>query len=94
MEIKHIDNGKNGKFFIEIDQKEEAEMTYKYIDDNTIDIDHTEVKEALKGQGMGYKLIDEAVSFMRKNNLKAAPTCSYAKAILEKKKDEYQDVIK
>ena len=94
MEIKQKDNGKNGKFFIEIENKQEAEMTYEYLDKNTINIDHTEVKEALKGQGVGYKLIEEAVNFMRKNNLKATATCSYAKGIFDKKKDEYQDVIK
>jgi hypothetical protein len=93
MEIKHRDNGKYGKFFIEIDNKEEAEMTYTYIDKNTININHTEVKETLKGQGIGYKLINEAVAFMRKNNLKASPTCSYVKAVFEKKLADFEDVI-
>ncbi|MEO8934932.1 MAG: GNAT family N-acetyltransferase [Xanthomarina sp.] len=93
MDIKHEDNGESGKFFIEIDNKQEAEMTYEYIDQYTINIDHTEVKEALKGQGIGSKLIEAAVKFMRKNNLKAVATCSYAITILEKKKEEYKDVI-
>ena len=94
MEITHEDDGKNGKFFIEIDEKEMAVMTYFYSDEHTINIDHTEVNEALKGQGIGSKLIDEAVAFMRKEHLKVIPTCSYAKAVLEKKRDEYQDVLK
>ncbi|WP_417854726.1 GNAT family N-acetyltransferase [Xanthomarina gelatinilytica] len=93
MNIQHEDNGTRGKFYIEIDNKQEAEMTYRYKNNNTIDIDHTEVKETLKGQGIGYKLIDAAVSFMRENNLKAAPSCSYAKAVFEKKQDQYKDVI-
>lgn len=94
MEIKHKDNGKNGKFFIEIDKQEMAVMTYFYIDKHTINIDHTEVNESLKGQGIGSKLIGEVVAFMRNNHLKVVPTCSYVKAVLEKKKAEYQDILK
>lgn len=94
MEIKHTDNAKNGSFYIEVDGQKEAELTYYYKDENTIDIDHTEVKESLQGKGIGYELIEEAVTFMRSKDLKVVPTCSYAKAIFEKKQAEYQDVIK
>ena len=94
MEIKHTDNGKEGSFYVELDGKKEAEMTYFYKNKDTIDIDHTEVKESLKGQGVGYKLIEEAVAFMRNKNLKAVTSCSYAKSIFEKNQAEYQDVIK
>ncbi len=94
MEIKHKDNGKNGKFFIEVNNEQMAEITYIYQDENTINIDHTEVNEALKGQGIGSKLIDEAVAFMRKNNLKAVATCSYANSIFDKKRSDYQDILK
>jgi predicted GNAT family acetyltransferase len=30
---------------------------------------------------------------MRKNNLKASPTCSYVKAVFEKKLADFEDVI-
>lgn len=94
MEIKHSDNGKRGSFYIEVDGEKEAEMTYIYKGESTIDINHTEVKASLQGQGIGSQLIDGAVAFMRKNNLKVEPTCSYAKSVFEKKQKEYQDVIK
>lgn len=94
MEIQHSDNGKEGSFYIEIDGQKNAEMTYYYKDESTIDIDHTEVNEPLQGKGIGYELIEEAVRFMRNKNLKAVTSCSYAKAIFEKKPAEYQDVIK
>lgn len=94
MEIKHKDNGKEGAFYIEHDSKREAEMTYYYKDDSTIDIDHTEVKESLQGQGVGKQLIEAVVAFMRNKNLKAITSCSYAKSVFEKKQAQYQDVIK
>lgn len=93
MEIKQEDNGKKGKFYIEIDGQQEAEMTYTYAGPNKIIIDHTEVSEKLKGQSIGYKLVDAAVEFMRDNNLKAIPLCPFAAAVFKKKADDYNDVL-
>ena len=94
MEIQHTDNGKEGSFFIKIDGQKEAEMTYYYKDESTIDIDHTEIAKTLQGKGIGYELIETAVRFMRNKNLKAVTSCPFAKAIFEKKQADYQDVIK
>lgn len=93
MEIKHKDNGKNGSFYIEQDGMQEAELTYQYIGEHTIDINHTQVMETLKGQGIGHQLIDEAVAFMRKSHLKVDPSCSYAQAVFKKNHEQYQDVL-
>ena len=90
MEIKQEDNGKKGKFYIEIDGKQEAEMTYTYAGSDKIIIDHTEVSEKLKGQGIGYKLVEAAIDFMRANQIKAIPLCPFANAVF-KKKTEYSD---
>lgn len=90
MEIKHEDNGKKGKFYIDIEGKQEAEMTYTYAGNDKMIIDHTEVSEKLKGQGIGYKLVDAAVDFMRTNHIKAIPLCPFANAVF-KKKTEYSD---
>jgi NAD(P)H-dependent FMN reductase len=90
MEIQHEDNGKKGKFYIEVDGKQEAEMTYTYAGPQKIIIDHTEVGEKLKGQGIGYKLVEASVDFMRKNNIVVIPLCPFAAAVF-KKKHEYSD---
>jgi predicted GNAT family acetyltransferase len=71
MDIKQEDNGKKGRFYFEIEGKQEAEMIYSYAGQSKIIIEHTEVSEKLKGQGIGYKLVEEVVAFMRKNNLKS-----------------------
>jgi len=90
MEVKHQDNKKKGKFYIEIDGKQEAEMTYTFAGSNKIIIDHTEVSEKLKGQGVGYKLVHAAVEFIRKSDIKVIPLCPFAKTVFEKK-TEYSD---
>ena len=93
MEIKHEDNGKEGSFYMESNGQRIAEMTYYYKDESTIDIDHTKISASLQGKGIGDELMEEAVRFMRNNNLKALTSCAYAKVIFEKKQPEYQDVI-
>lgn len=93
MEFKQTDNGKKGKFYLEIDGLEEAQMTYTYAGPQKIIIDHTEVSEKLKGQGVGYKMVEFAVQFMREIGIKAIPLCPFANAVFKKKKDAYFDVI-
>ena len=93
MEVKHIDNGTKGAFYIEIDAVKVAEMTYSHAKPNKIIIDHTEVSETLKGQGVGYKLIEASVAYMIANGLKVIPLCPFANAVIKKKHDEYADVI-
>lgn len=93
MEIKQFDNGKKGSFYIEIDNIKEAEMTYTHAGPDKIIIDHTEVSDVLKGQGVGYKLIDASVEYMRANNLKVIPLCPFANAVFKKKSQEFSDVL-
>lgn len=93
MEIKQVDDGKKGKFFIEIEGTLEAEMTYTYAGKENIIFDHTKVNEKLKGQGVGYKLVDAAVGFMRANNIKAIPLCPFVAAVFKKKHEVYKDVL-
>lgn len=90
MNIKQEDKCKKGKFFVELDGKQEAEMTYTYAGSDKIIIDHTEVSEKLKGQGVGYKLVEAAVDFMRDKGLKVIPLCPFTAAVF-KKKHEYSD---
>lgn len=92
MKVKHQDNKKNGKFYINKNGSQVAEMTYTYSDSEKISIDHTEVDDSLEGQGLGHNLLDAAVAFVRNKNLKIIPLCSFAEAIL-KKNDKYSDVL-
>ncbi|WP_100615319.1 GNAT family N-acetyltransferase [Confluentibacter citreus] len=93
MEVKHFDNEKKGAFYIEIENIKAAEMTYTHAGPNKIIIDHTEVNDALKGQGIGYKLIDAAIAYIRANDLKVIPLCPFANAFFKKRATEYSDIL-
>ncbi len=92
MEIQRDEHGKKGAFYIEKDGEWLAELAYTKADDSRIEIDHTEVDESLRGEGIGEKLVEEAVRFARENNLKIVATCPFAKKVIDENTD-FQDVL-
>lgn len=76
MEIKSETN----RFYIEESDILVGEIGITKIDDSTISIDHTFVNENYRGKGLARKLLDAALEYADKNNLKIVPVCSYAKA--------------
>ena len=69
-----------------------AAMVYKMAGPKKMVIEHTEVDERLKGQGVGVRLLEHLVEFVRKDNIKVVPFCPFAKATFRKRED-LQDVL-
>ncbi len=78
MNIQHKQTESNGEFFL-LDQNGDkvAELTYFFVDEQTINANHTYVSETLRGQGIADQLYRELVNFVRDKKLKLIPTCSY-----------------
>ncbi|MBX3287790.1 MAG: N-acetyltransferase [Acidobacteria bacterium] len=91
-EIKHIERGGRGAFIVKSDGKRLAEMTYVNAGDTGFIIDHTEVDDSLKGQGVGKELLAAAVEYARANRLKVYATCPFALRELNNT-PEYHDVF-
>lgn len=72
--------------------KEAGEVTFTNSEENTLFIDHTEVDENHRGQGLGGQLIQQVVNKAKNENLKVTPLCMYARKVFERKK-EYQEVL-
>lgn len=93
MDIQRDEHGRNGAFYIDEDGEWIAEMTYvRSHDGKTITIDHTQVDEKLRGQGVGEKLVETAVKYARENGLKIKPFCPYTRKVIERT-PEFQDVL-
>ncbi len=91
MQIQRDEHGRKGAFFIEEDGEWIAELTY-FTNSGTMTIDHTEVDEKLRGEGIGEDMVKAAVEYAREKNLKIKPACPYARKIIEST-PEFQDVL-
>ena len=85
----------NGKGFAiaHIEGKKAGMMSYNIPNDKFIIIDHTEVKEEHKGQGVGKELLNNIVEMARTNSIKIFPLCPFASAMF-RKNSEIRDVLK
>ncbi|HSN61217.1 MAG TPA: GNAT family N-acetyltransferase, partial [Ferruginibacter sp.] len=70
MIIQHEEINHKGSFFVKQEDALLAEMTYSIKDDQIMTIHHTEVDEQLKGQKIGYQLVQHGVDFARRNHYK------------------------
>jgi predicted GNAT family acetyltransferase len=57
-------------------------------------IHHTEVNDPLKGQNIGKKLVNTAVEYARKQQLKILSLCSSANTLMKRHKALFADVLK
>ena len=92
MDIQHKDEESKGSFFVEMNGEMEAEITYSKAGDSKIIIDHTEVSDSLRGEGVGKALVQHAVNYARDNELTVIPLCPFAKSIIERN-ESLQDVL-
>lgn len=93
IEIQHKSGETKGQFYVKDDHDIKAKITYSKLGATQIIIDHTEVSGDLKGQGVGKMLVEHAVEFARKNDLKVIPLCPFAKTVIESN-SSLQDVLK
>lgn len=92
MIVQQRDNEHKGEFFVEQEGERLAEMTYSWAGTDKFIIDHTDVSETLRGQGVGRYLLDAAVQFARDRQVKIIPLCPFAKSVFQKDAN-IQDVL-
>jgi uncharacterized protein len=85
LEVRREENGRRGAFFIEQGGRRVAEQTFTMRErGNAFSIDHTEVDESLRGQGIARKLTLASVAWARESGLKVIPICPFAKAVFDR----------
>jgi len=87
---KQADN--KGMFYVESDGEIHARMTYHMTAPGKMVIEHTEVDDELRGQDVGYHLVEAAVEHARQHNIKITVWCPFAKKVFDKKPD-WHDVL-
>ena len=66
-----------------IDNETVAEVTFYEIEKGVYNIDHTFVDDSLRGQGVGSKLVQEAVNTIREKGAQIQATCPFASKCLK-----------
>ena len=92
MLIQHKQHGNKGSFIVAREETILAEMVYTMPSADKMIIEHTEVNDELRGQKVGYQLLDTAVEYARAHNIKIIPLCPFASSVF-KKKPELADVL-
>jgi predicted GNAT family acetyltransferase len=92
MTINHEDNGSKGRFYIGDARAPDGFMTYVWAGPASFIIDHTQVGEALKGQGAGKRLVMAAVALAREREVTIVPLCPFAKSVFDRV-PEISDVL-
>lgn len=72
MRFKHEDS----KFKLFVEGEEVGSLTY-VAHDNVLHFNSVNVDPAHQNQGYAFKILNEAVSYVRENNLKVLPVCPY-----------------
>ncbi|WP_274627243.1 GNAT family N-acetyltransferase [Arvimicrobium flavum] len=90
--IELEDGGSKGRYFVRSPDGAQAEMTFTRVGEQRIIIDHTEVPDAFRGQGVGLRLVTRAVEDARATGKKIIPLCPFANAQF-KRHPEWADVL-
>lgn len=85
--------GDNRFYKEDADGKLIAEVTYKPIDEKTVEADGVYVDKSLRGGGVAEQLVDYLVEEMKKEGKKIIPVCPYVVALFKRKKEKYADII-
>jgi predicted GNAT family acetyltransferase len=91
MDIREEDGPKGGRY-VTGEAGQEAVMTFSRASPRLIIIDHTEVPDLYRGQGVGALLAAHAIDAARKGGWKIIPLCPFFKA-QTLRHPEWQDVI-
>ncbi len=91
-EVQLTINDKNGFFYIDVNGKQEAKLTFVFAGNDKIIIDHTEVNPGNNGKGFGKKMVVKVIEFARERNITIFPLCPFAKSVFDKN-PEFRDVL-
>lgn len=86
-----IDNSARSRFEMPVDGVL-AVVEYARPGGNTIELTHTEVPDALAGQGVGSRLARAVLDNARRDGLRVIPTCPFIAAYIERH-PEYRDLV-
>jgi len=78
MNFKQYDDGKEGRFFLLLDNGMEAGwIKYQWLGDDTLLANGTRVYEEFKDQKLGMPLFNKLIEFAKERNVRIKPECPF-----------------
>lgn len=91
--VHHTESENKGMAYVGDYLSPRAALTYTLAGKALLIIDHTEVEDSLRGQGVGRQMLDFVVNLARERGLQILPLCPYARAVF-KKDESIHDVLR
>lgn len=92
LDIHHTQAGDRGRYWADLGDGNEAEMTYLRRADGTMVINHTGVPKAFEGRGIALKLVKRAIEDARQDAFKIVPQCPYV-AVQFRRHPDWSDLL-
>jgi len=92
-EILFEESGTRRRYYLEHPSGEAAELVFSRTSAEFVIIEHTEVPDVFRGQGVGRRLVERAVEDARTGGWKIIPLCPFAAAQFRRHK-EWGDVLR
>ncbi len=70
-----------------------CELDYEHVGSDILDFKRTYVPETLRHQGIGHRLVREALDYAKEEQYHVKPSCPFVKAVADEYKDRYKDVL-
>ncbi|WP_404402217.1 GNAT family N-acetyltransferase [Pelagibacterium halotolerans] len=91
LQIEHTRNGSEGRYWADLGDGFEAEMTYRIRADGARIIDHTGVPKPFEGRGYALQLVRRAIADAREEDFRIVPLCPYV-AVQFRRHPEWEDL--
>ena len=86
IEIKQIQDNDESYFAAFDEDKVAGRIFYTSAGEKKMILDHTEVDINYRGKGIGNKILNKIVEYVRENDIKIIPLCPFAKSVFDKDK--------
>jgi hypothetical protein len=84
LQIVHDEKGGHGRFYVPGTEGRLAELTYARSSPESVIIEETWVSDALAGQGVGKRLVEEAVAWARLTGTSFVLVCPFARSVFDR----------
>jgi predicted GNAT family acetyltransferase len=84
LDVRHEEGGGRGAFYVEQGEERVAELTYARAGRDRVVIEHTEVSDTMRGQGVARKLVGAAVAWARASGTRVEARCPYARSVFDR----------